>query len=438
MMSLLILVAIGVFKLYRIGGEYVGLMKRWRETRQRKKEEERASTLEELLLSAGIITEAITKEQALNIPAVSACVNVISDTVASLPIYLYKEVDEKVEQINDARVNLLNDDTGDTLDGFQFKKALVTDYLLSGVGYTYINKQRNNVKSLHYVDNINVSVMANHDPIFKQYDILVNGLTYRDFDFIKVTKSSKDGVTGKGIIDGNNKMLSVTYNSLIFEELLLKTGGNKKGFLKSQSKLTKEAMTELKTAWKNLYSNNTENVMLLNNGIEFQEASQSSVEMQLNEQKKTNSNEVCKIFLTPPAILDGSASTQVYNNWIKTCILPILKAIITALNKDLLLTVEKESFYFAFDTNELLKGDMLSRFQAYAIGIKNSFLEINDVRFAEDYEPLEAFNDTIKLNLGDVLYNTKTKTVYTPNTDKASNVGSNTSQVESQNEEVIT
>jgi HK97 family phage portal protein len=398
----------------------VGLIQQWREFRRYRKEE-RDLTLEELLLSAGVLSETITKEQALNIPAVSACVGVISDTVASLPIQLYRDDGGKVTQVkNDDRVSLLNDDTKDTLDAFQFKKALIEDYVLKGAGYSYINRQRNNIKSLHYVRNSNLSVNMNADPIFKDYDILVNGASYRDFEFLKLTRKSKNGITGTGIISENNKILSVAYNSLVFEDVLVKTGGNKKGFLKSQGRLGKEAIDELKLAWKNLYKNNDENVVVLNSGLDFQEASNTSVEMQLNENKKTNSSEICKIFITPPSILDGSASDEVYNNWIKVCILPILIALQTALNKDLLLPSEKGSFYFAVDTKELLKGDIEKRFKAYEIASKNGIMQIDEIRYREDLEPLGL--DFIKLGLQDVLYNPITKEIYTPNTNKTADM----------------
>ncbi len=398
----------------------MGFMKQWKEFRHFKNEERQS--LEELLLSANVSLEEITKEQALTIPAVSACVDIITNTIASLPIYLYQESGKKVTEIkNDNRVNLLNDDTRDMLDGFQFKKALVEDYLLSGMGYAYVNRARNKVQSLHYVDTPNLSVNMSAHPIFKNYDILVNGETYRDFDFIKITRKTKDGITGKGIIQENNMLLSVAYNSLIFENLLVKTGGNKKGFLQTNNKLTKEAIDELKTAWNNLYKNNTENVVVLNNGLQFTEASNTSVEMQLNENKKTNSAEICKVFSVPPSILDGSASDEVYSNWIKVCISPILTAIQTALNKDLLLPSEKlKSFYFAFDTKELLKGDMEKRFKAYEIAAKNGIMQIDEIRYREDLEPLGL--DFIKLGLQDVLYNPKTKEIYTPNTNKSTNI----------------
>lgn len=403
------------------GGETMGLVQQWKEFRRYKKEERESMTLEELLLSAGISTSALTKEQALNIPAVSACVGIISDTVASLPILLYQEDKGKVKEIkDDIRVSLLNDDTKDTLDSFQFKKAMIEDYLLSGAAYAYIKRDRNKVESLHYVDNRNLSVNINADPIFKKYEIIVNGAPHRDFEFIKLTRKTKDGVTGKGIVSENNKMLSVAYNSLIFEDVLVKTGGNKKGFLKAQGRLSPEAITELKNAWNNLYKNNSENVVVLNNGLEFQEASNTSVEMQLNENKKTNSSEICKIFLVPPSILDGTASDEEYNNWIKICILPILVAIQTALNKDLLLPSEKGSFYFAFDIKELLKGDMEKRFKAYEIAAKNGIFQIDEIRYKEDMPPLGL--EFIKLGLQDVLYNPKTKEIYTPNTNKTANI----------------
>ena len=398
----------------------MGLIQQWREFREYRQESR--MTLEEVLLQAGLLRDTITKTEALNISSVAGCVELISNTIAILPIKLYKDVGGKIEIVEDNRVNLLNDDTGDTLDGFQFKKAIVEDYLLNGAGYAYINKERNNVKSIHYVDYDNVSVIMNVDPIFKSYDIMVNGKTYRDFEFIKVTRKTKDGVTGEGIIKENKEILSVAYNSLVYENVLVKTGGNKKGFLKSQRRLSKDAIEELKAAWNNLYKNNTENVIVLNEGLEFQESSNTSVEMQLNENKRTNAIEICKLFNVPPILLEGNANSTdaMYNNFIKLAILPILNAIETALNKDLLLPSEKESFFFAFDTKDLLKGDMEKRYKAYEVAVKNGILQIDEVRYKENLEPLGL--DFIKLGLQDVLYNPKTKEIYTPNTNKTADM----------------
>lgn len=388
-----------------------------------KAKEERVTSLEEILISSGVLTSSVTKSQALNIPALAACVELISMTVASLPIKLYSESGETTKNEQDSRTDLLNDDTKDTLDGFQYKKAIVEDYLLHGGGYSFINRERNDVKSLHYVDNLHVAVNKNVDPIYKKAEIQVNGENFRDFQFIKLLRKTKDGVTGKGILKEHNTMLSVAYNQMIYEEVLVKTGGNKKGFLKSSGRLSKEAMDELKKGWKDLYANNNENVLVLNNGLDFQEASQTSVEMQLNEHKRSNSDEICKLFLVPPRILTGEANEEEYNNWIKICILPILAAFESALNKDLLLPSEKETRYFAFDTTELTKGDIEKRFSAYDIAIKGGFMQIDEVRYKENLSPLEL--NWIKLGLQDVLYFPNSEEIYTPNTNKLAKMGEN-------------
>ena len=136
-----------------------------------KKIEERELRATELLLQAFLTADEITKEKALNIPAVSACTDIISKLVATLPIKLYSENDGRVKEIVDYRTRLLNDETGDTLDAFQFKKAIVEDYLLMGNGYAYINRNRNKIKSIHYVKENNVVPFGNVDPIFKKYEL---------------------------------------------------------------------------------------------------------------------------------------------------------------------------------------------------------------------------------------------------------------------------
>lgn len=402
----------------------MGLIQKFKEWREYNK---RAQTLEEILLSVSTNTDSVTKDQALNIPSVAGCVDIITNTVAMLPIRLYKDNNGKKETVQgDIRINLLNSDTYDKLNAFEFKKALIEDYLLEGSGYSYINKQRNNIKSLNYVENQRVTVSNNVDPIFKDYDINVNGKTYRDFEFIKLNRKTKNGSEGIGIIAENNEMLTVAYLTLEYEKVLMKTGGNKKGFLKAQNKLAPDELTALKTAWNNLYKDNTENVVVLNKGMEFQEASSTSVDLQMNQNKITNSSEICKLFSMSSDMLSGNITEEQYNNWIKICILPILKAFETALNRDLLLESEKGSFYFAFDTKELMKADILKRFQAYQIALNSGIMQWDEVRYLEDLEPYNL--DFIKMGLQDVLYNLKTKEIYTPNTNKLSKMGESATQ----------
>lgn len=377
---------------------------------------------EDALLRTILAADCMTRDQAMNVPAFAACVNKIAETVSTIPIRLYKLVEGKLEEVKeDERTRLLNDDTGDTLDGVQFKRALVRDYLTGKGGYAFINRTGTRIKSLHYVKESEISFMFASDPIFKDYDIMIQGTKYKPFEFLKILRNTEDGRSGKSVVDENSEVLSVAYHSLEYEKGLVKTGGNKKGFIKSPRKLAQAAIDALKAAWRNLYQNNTENVVILNEGLEFQEASNTSVEMQLNENKKTNSDEICKLFNMPPAMINGGSTEEDKTNFVQYCLNPILKEFECALNRDLLLESEKGSYYFAADTSELTKGDLEKRFRAYETASKNGFMQIDEIRLKENLPPLGL--DFVRLGLQDVLYDPETKQFYMPNMNATGGLG---------------
>lgn len=378
------------------------------------------TSIDSALLQALLGKTTVTKAEALSIPSVQGCIKFAADTVSMLPIKLYRDINGKVEEIkDDRRVRLLNDDTGDTLDATQFWRALITDYYLGKGGYAYINRGFGGYESLHYVDEIYISQIQNTDPIFKDYNLMINGVQYKPFEFLKLLRNTKDGCRGISIVEENSLMLSVAYNSLIYEENLVKKGGNKKGFLKSENKLDEASMKSLREAYARLYSNNSENVVVLNKGVEFQEASNSSIEMQLNENKETNAIEVCKLFLFPVNVISGTATEKEYNNAFKLGIMPLLRVIECALDRDFLDEDEKSTYYWAFDTKEMLKGSLKERYDAYAVAIDKGFKKIDEIRYMENDEPFGI--DWINVGLNSVLYNTETGEVYTPNTDKTNN-----------------
>ena len=395
----------------------MGIFNFWK-TEKREEEHDRPideTSVDAALLRALMSDDALTKEKALNIPAIGACVNKIADTVASLELKLYrKDSRGQVEEVkNDIRVKLLNRDTGDTLDGSQFKKAMVVDMLLDKGGYAYVNKVARSVRSIHYVSPDRVSFATNSDPIFKDYKICVNGKQYEGFQFIKFLRNTKNGYSGTSIIDESPILLSTIYNSLSYENQLVKTGGNKRGFIQSARALSEKAMAALKDAFRNLYRNNSENVVILNEGLSFKESSNSSVEMQLNENKQSNENDVCKAFLVPPSIINGGATPEDKKLYLEGCIMPILERFQCAVDRVLLLEAEKADHFFAFDTSDMLKADVDKRFAAYEIACKNGFMQIDEIRARENLPAFEL--DFIKLGLQDVLYYPKEHKIYTPN-----------------------
>lgn len=370
----------------------------------------------DVLLQALMNGETITREKALTLPAVSGAVDFICNSVAAMPVKLYKVKQGHVEEIeNDSRVRLLNGDTGDTLDAFQLKKAMVEDYLLGKGGYCYIQKNRNDVTGLYYVQDIFITVMKNFKPIHKDFVLMVEGEEFKPYEFIKLLRNTKDGASGVGLTVEVSKALETAYNTLLYQLYLVKGGGNKKGFLKASRKLGQDEIDVLKKAWSRLYANNEENVIVLNNGLEFQEASNSSVEMQLNESKKTLQDEINGLF-------------HIYSDFDRTfkeAIYPIVKAFETALNRDLLLEKEKKNYYFEFDVKEIIRASLRERYESYKLAKETGFMTLNEIRRAENMNHIDGL-DVVNVGLGAVLYDTQTHEYYTPNTGSTATLGSDT------------
>ena len=240
---------------------------------------------EALLMGGGSSPCHIGRDQAMAIPAFAACVNAVAGTVASLPVRLYRTTPggwaEEVK--DDRRVRLLNGDTGDTLTAPEMKRALVEDYYTSDKGGTaFINRLpwSNEVESLNYVRPDAVAILSNEEePIFKRVEYLIAGKRYQDMQVLRILRATKDGRRGRSVVSANRDALSVAYQTMLYEQSLVRRGGNKRGFLQAPRKLGTSALKALKKAFRVFYGSTDDNVIVLNDGVTFQEANATSTEL---------------------------------------------------------------------------------------------------------------------------------------------------------------
>jgi HK97 family phage portal protein len=280
-------------------------------------------------------------------------------------------------------------------------------------GYAYIKKIGNEFVGLFYVEDSKISIQKNSDSIYKRFDVMVDGKTYKNHEFIKLLRNTKDGAIGKGLTEEIGQALETAFRRLRYEYELTATGGSRKGFLKSQKHLDKKSIEELKKAWENYYAGNA-NTVILNDGLDFQEASNSSQQNEMNEKTRTFADEIREIFH-----LHAN-----YDDFIKNAIMPIATAFSTALNREFLLEKEKDAYYFAPDTKELLKGSLKERYDAYRVAITTGFKTRNEIRYMEDDDAIEGL-DMISLGLGEVLLNADTGEIFVPNTNSIAKMGAN-------------
>lgn len=299
----------------------------------------------------------------------------------------------------------------------EMRYSMVVDLLLKGSAFAYIGRDSRSVPAeLRYVPEKYVEVRKNiNDVIFMQYTYSVQGKTIYPYKLLKVLKNTDGFGKGKGIVQTNPLILDTAYQMLRFQKNQLLKGGNKKGFLKAEKTLAQPAMDSIKKAWNKLYSNeNSESMVFLNSGIDFKEISSTSVEMQINQNMQTASNEIMKLFGTVDGILSDAT--------VKNAVMPVIDLFEAAYDNDLLLESEKENTYFAFDTRELTRGDIQQRYNAYAVALQQNFMQLDEVRKLEDLPPLGV--NYIKLGLNDVLLDPKTGKIYTPNTNAMVDMGS--------------
>lgn len=365
----------------------------------------------DVLLKGESFRKKVTREEALSIPAIASGVQMIANVIAGLPIRLYRAVNKHVEEVDsDIRLRLLNIETNSVLSAYETKVAMIQDLILEGSCYCYLGKDGNTPISLQYIPKVAVGLIDNGRRINREIYYAIDGNIYDEFNILRAVRNSANGVSGRGIIDDNAVILSTMYNALCYENGAMSKGG-KKGFLKSDKKLTKEMMDELKNGWKRLYNNNNSDVIVLNQGITFEGADSTATENQLNENKQTNTELLYKILGFAE---DTFTNEEAFRVFVKTAIVPIIDCLTQAMNRALLLEAEKGSYYFSFDMNDLLKADMLTRYQAYKTAVEANWINIDEIRALENMKPLGI--DFVGLNLANVLYYPADKTIYTPNT----------------------
>lgn len=365
------------------------------------------------------ITRIVSRDEAMGIPALAGCLEFICGIAASVPVKLYRVGQEKEEEVNDdPRLRILNDDTGDLLTGPEWKKAFFVDYFLRGRAWAYQNMELNRLKSLHYVDDEAVSVSMNEDPIFKSAIINIYGRTYYPHQFIHMARNTKTGVRGEGLLEQARLQLALGLNYIEFENAIVRAGGNRRGFLQSDHKMSDDSLKFLKESFEKMYGNSYDGVTVLNKGVTFTPAQATSVEMQLAENKERNREEICSLFPLAVSIVTGKATLDEFSQALKTTVLPLLNGFDKAINRSLLLESEKDILHFACDTRDLESGDLLKRYSAYTEACRAGWLSKNEIRYKEKHKPIPGL-DVVSMSLGDVVYDINTGKFFVPNTGAA-------------------
>lgn len=208
---------------------------------------------------------------------------------------------------------------------------------------------------------------------------------------------SPDGLHGRSPITHARESIGLAIAAESFGSKLFANGARPSGVFKLPGALSPEAYDRLKDQLRGQYGglNNAARIMILEQGLDWSSISIDPDDAQFLETRKYQRSEIAAIFRVPPHMI-GDLEKATYSNieqqsldFAIFTLTPYLRKWEQRLSLSLLTEAERATYYFKFNMSGLLRGDNLSRSQAYATGQQNGWLSVNDIREMEDMNPIE-------------------------------------------------
>ena len=345
----------------------------------------------------------------LTLSAVYRCVELISDSVAILPIDIETKdgkylPNHQLYQVFDNRDNLL--------DKYTFIKMLIQSVLLKGNGFAFINRyQDGSVKSLRFLESGDVTVNYNKETGKLYYTApLISKKQIEAVNMIHLKKFSYDGVNGISVLSFASNSVKNSKNTEQSASDFFSNGRNLAGILKVNSPLTPQQTKDIKNAWNETYTNNGQGIAVLQGNMDFQPISVSSADAQMIESRHFNVTDICRWFGVSPVLLGEEGGSQ-YNvveslqrEFILHTLLPYVKMIEEEFNRKLLKLSEINDINIKFDIEFLLKANKKDEAEYLVALSNNGLLTPNECRLQLGYQPIEG-GDKLHIAFSDVNQN---------------------------------
>ena len=346
----------------------------------------------------------VNERSAMQMTAVYACVRILSEAIAGLPLHMYRYKDEggKEKATGHTLYHLLHDEPNPEMTSFVFRETLMTHLLLWGNAYAQIirngkgevialyplmpNRMEVNRDSngmLYYVyqkTSDDAPTMEGSSVILSPSEVLhVPGLGF-------------DGLVGYSPIAMAKNAIGLSMAAEEYGAKFYANGAAPSGVLEHPGVLKDPA--KVRDSWNAAFggSSNSHKVAVLEEGLKYTPISISPNEAQFLETRKFQIDEIARIFRVPPHMV-GDLEKSSFSNieqqsleFVKYTLDPWVVRWEQSLSRALLSETEKKSYFFKFNLEGLLRGDYQSRMQGYSIGIQNGFMCPNDVRELENLD----------------------------------------------------
>jgi HK97 family phage portal protein len=353
--------------------------------------------------------KAVNERTALQTTAVYACVRILAETIASLPLHTYRYTDRGKEKALDHPLYyLLHNEPNSEMTSFVFRETLMSHLLLWGNAYAQIIRDgRGQILSLYPLlpDKMTVDRAAGGEIIY-QYRTDRGVYSLRREDVLHVPGLGFDGLIGYSPIAMAKNAIGMAIATEEYGASFFANGANPGGVLEHPG-VVKDPK-RVRESWNAVYqgSSNAHRVAVLEEGMKFQAIGIPPEQAQFLETRKFQINEIARVFRIPPHMLADLEKSSFSNieqqslEFVKYTLDPWVIRWEMSIQKALFSTSEKQQYFVRFNLDGLLRGDYASRMQGYATGRQNGWLSSNDIRELENMNliPAELGGDLYLVN----------------------------------------
>ncbi len=337
--------------------------------------------------------KTVNERTAMQTTAVYACVRILAETIASLPLHLYKYTDNgKGKAVEHNLYTMLHDEPNSEMTSFVFRETLMSHLLLWGNAYAQIIRDgRGNVLSLYPLlpDRVTVDRTSTGE-LFYEYRKDTGSVNLRNQEVLHIPGLGFDGLVGYSPIAMAKDAIGMALATEEYGARFFANGANPGGVLEHPGVVKDPA--KIRESWNSVYqgSGNAHRVAVLEEGMKFQSIGIPPEQAQFLETRKFQTEEICRIFRVPPhlvANLDKATFSNIEHqsiSFIDNTIMPWVTRIEQSMKKALLSEADKKEYFIKFNLNGRLRGDAGSRAQFYQIMRQNGVMSANDIRELEE------------------------------------------------------
>jgi HK97 family phage portal protein len=333
--------------------------------------------------------------QAMTLAAVHRCVNVITNSVASLPVrlYVYDNDGYKMEVKNDLSY-LLGKKPNSKMNSYTFYSLIVKDILLSGNAYALIVRENGKITGFQYVQ---AGLVTPIDLITKiEYQVTGLNKRVKQEDILHFMNYTENGVFGLSVLQHARRTLGIADAGDKAAENFYKSGGCTSGFLKFEGPSSGKQRDEILSAWNTATggpNNGPNGIAVLPANVTYTQLSVDPADAQLLESRKFEVIDICRFFGVSPLKV-FSLENASYNSieatelaFLNDTLRPLLTKIENELETKLFKPGEK--FDIKFDVSELLRTDKKSQAEYFTKLFNLGVLSPNDIRKELDMNSIE-------------------------------------------------